>query len=260
VKGQVVGTFRNYRGHGSATFLGYRPRDDQSKSLGYETRNWFEVLTALGAYPPTGCFAGVDDNTEYLSRTTNYLACHFPNGTVAIAPHLRELEEDWPGGFARDPDRDKKYMEAHPLPPDEIHLKDFKVNGHTVTYDGTGAVAFRIDKNGDLIAFSGGGSTKIMIDGREFIFADQPVGQIAWAPVPAERRVKGGAVLQMMIYGTGKFHIPANGLPGNLELLNEGPIPGSRGQVIPSSRKEDLLFFEINDGISGRWIYGVETN
>ena len=50
-------TCRRYPSGGTATFLGYRPRDDQSRSLGYESRNWFEVLAALGAYPPTGRFA-----------------------------------------------------------------------------------------------------------------------------------------------------------------------------------------------------------
>jgi len=49
-------------GGGSATFLGYRPRDDQSCSLGYETRNWFEVLHAIvrnGRTPVL--FAAIDE-------------------------------------------------------------------------------------------------------------------------------------------------------------------------------------------------------
>ena len=84
----------------TATFLGYRPGDDQSQSLGYETRNWFEVLDDLGAYPPTGKFPGVNDKTEQMSRTTPVLACRFPNGSVAIAPHFKDVEENWSGGFA----------------------------------------------------------------------------------------------------------------------------------------------------------------
>ena len=109
----MVGTLRRFEGGGSATFLGYRPRDDQARSLGYEMRNWFEVLSALGAYPPTGRFEGCNDNTEYLSRTSRYLICRFPNGAVTIAPHLREVEENWPGGFARDVEHDRGVLQDH---------------------------------------------------------------------------------------------------------------------------------------------------
>ncbi|MDQ1257591.1 MAG: hypothetical protein QG656_2197, partial [Candidatus Hydrogenedentes bacterium] len=107
MKKHVVGAHRTLDGGGSVTYLGFRPRDDQSASLGYETRCWFDVLTTIGAYAPTGAFPGVNDNTEYLSRTTDYLCCRFPNGTVAIAPHLQRLEECWPGGFARNAEEDK---------------------------------------------------------------------------------------------------------------------------------------------------------
>src|SRR5205085_8211587 len=82
IRGDVVGTLRRFEGGGSASFLGYRPRDDQACSLGYEMRNWFEVLSALGAYAPTGRFEGCNDNTEHLSRTSGYLICRFPNGAV----------------------------------------------------------------------------------------------------------------------------------------------------------------------------------
>jgi hypothetical protein len=93
VKHHVVGVHRRWMDGGSTTFLGYRPRDDQSRSLGYEARNWFEVLHALGAYPGAAHCAtdgeSGNDNTEYLSRTAGFLACRFPNGAIAVAPHLR---------------------------------------------------------------------------------------------------------------------------------------------------------------------------
>ncbi len=50
---RIVGVYRSGGSGGSATFLGLRPRDDQSGSLGAEIRNWFEILNALGAYPKT---------------------------------------------------------------------------------------------------------------------------------------------------------------------------------------------------------------
>ena len=109
VQERIVGTQR-----GNATFLGFRPRDDQSRSLGYDVRTWFEILDALGAYAPTGKFAGFNDNTDHLSRTGAYLTCRFPNGAVALAPHLRETEEGGAGGFARDPEEDRKYHGTQP--------------------------------------------------------------------------------------------------------------------------------------------------
>lgn len=257
VKGQVVGTCRTSNRGGTATFLGYRPRDDQSASLGYETRNWFEVLNALGAYPSTGKFPGANDNTEYISRTTGCLTCRFPNGTVAITNHFRSVEEDWDSGFARDKEKDNAWLAKHPLPSNEISLKDFKVNGHTVSYDGAGSVAFRVNEKGDLIAFAGSWSKSITIDGREFIFAESPAQQIAWSPVGKDRQVPGGAVFQAISRAPGKFHIPASGLPENLELVAEGVKPGSRGEVIPSKWEGDVITFEVTEATKNRWIYGL---
>ena len=50
---KTIGVSSVGSGGGSVTYLGFRPRDDQAASLGYETRTWFETLRALGAYPPS---------------------------------------------------------------------------------------------------------------------------------------------------------------------------------------------------------------
>jgi len=257
VKDKVVGAVRRYPGGGLAVLLGYRPRDDQSRSLGYESRNWFEVLSALGAYPGTGGFAGVNDNTEYVSRTGPYLACRFPNGAVAIAPHLRELEEDWPGGFARDAQADRALAARLALPAETIRLRDFKVNGHKVSYQGERAVAFRVNRQGEPVAFAGHRAREITIDGRRTVFADRPVEQIAWAPVAEQRRVPGGAVLQIIGSGEGTVRIPLNGLAGPIELVAEGPTPGSRGARVPSRLERGCLVFALSKEIQGRCLYGV---
>jgi len=269
VKGEVVGVSRASRFGGSATFLGYRPRDDQSRSLGDDARNLFEGLDALGAYPPTGRFAGHNDNTEYLSRTGAYLCCRFPNGTVTIAPHLREVEESWPGGFARDEEEDRAILHTLTLPSRRVTLRDFRVNGHTVTYDGVGAVAFRVNDRGALVAFTGSGANSITVDGRETVFVepdgppngdahgDGDGGEIVWAPVPPERRVAGGAVLQINCGAAGRYHLPATTLQGDLWLVVEGPSPGSRGAPIPAQRDGDMLTFTVTPDVAGRWIYGV---
>jgi hypothetical protein len=257
MKSWTLATHRTLPGGGSATFLGYRPRDDQSKSLGYETRNWFEVLNAVGAYAPTGRIAGMNDNTDYVSRTTDYLTCRFPNGAVAIARHFRDMDEDWPGGFSRKPGEDKAWADKHPMPSEALDLKEFRVNGHTVSYVGTQTVSFRVNAKGDLLAFSGRGCKSITVDGRKFDLSDQDLGQLCWAPTPKERRVEKGAVLQMMVAGAGAVRIPAAEIPEGLTLVAEGATPGSRGVAIPSHRENGALVFTITPEISGRWIYGV---
>jgi hypothetical protein len=252
MKGQVVGTQ-----YGSATFLGFRPRDDQSRSLGYDSRTWFEILVALGAYAPTGRFADVNDNTDYLSRTGPYLTCRFPNGTVALAPHLREIEEGWSGGFSRDPEEDRKYLELNPPPSEDIHLQEFRVNGHTVSYAGERALAFRVDDKGNLTAFAGRKCHEVTVDGHKTVFADANVDEIGWAPVARQRCVEGGALIQIQVSGTGTVRIPAAGLPSNLALFVEGAKPGSRGSPIPCQLDSGALVFKATNALRGRWLYGV---
>lgn len=257
VKKWIVGAARPYPGGGLAVFLGYRPRDDQSRSLGYETRNWFEILTALGAYRGTGRFTGVNDNTEYVSRTSPYLVCRFPNGALGIAPHLKDIEEDWPGGFARDAQADRAWLERNPLPPDRISLREFKVNGHSVTYEGRHALAFRTGADGELIAFAGHGSREITIDERRIVFAERPLEQIAWAPVSEQRRTPGGAVLQIIASGEGEVYVPMAWWRGKVELVAEGPTPGSRGLVVPCRQQDGQLVFTLTREIQQRWLYAV---
>jgi hypothetical protein len=253
VKNWIVGTER-----GSAVYLGYRPRDDQSRSLGYDARNWFEVLDALGAYPPTGKISGASDNTDYLSRTGPYLACRFPNGALALAPHLKEIEEGWDGGFARDPEADRTYLERNPPPSEIIRLRDFRVNGHTLSYAGEHAVAFRVDGQGNLIAFAGRACREISVDGRRTVFADRPMDEIGWAPVGPERQVPGGALIQIQVSGRGTVRIPAAALPPGIALFVEGAKPGSRGALVPCRREKDSLLFDATEQLRGRWIYGVK--
>jgi hypothetical protein len=199
----------------------------------------------------------VNDNTEHVSRTTPYLACRFPNGAMAIAPHLRELEEDWRGGFSRDREADRAYIAANPPFSEAMRLRDFKVHGHAVTYDGARALAFRVNQRGELIAFAGSQARRIMIDGHQTVFADRELPEVAWAPVPRSRQVPGSAVLQIMSRGEGTLRIPASTLPARLELVAEGPAPGSRGAVVPSRREDGSLVFTVTREVTGRWLYAV---
>ncbi|MDI9384832.1 MAG: hypothetical protein QM518_11080 [Verrucomicrobiota bacterium] len=256
VEGAVVGTHLTAEGGGQALYLGYRPRDDQSASLGYETSNWFGVLDRVGAYPDSGRFEGVRDNTEVISRTTDYLACRFPNGAIAIARHLKAMREDWPGGFARDAEADAAWAEAHALPSDALILDDFKVAGHRVSYSGKHGFVFRADPELGLIAFAGFSPERIAVDGREYTISDRPLSQVAWAPVPEKRRVAGGAVLQVQLHGSGLIRIPRAGLPQGLRFFAEGAKPGDRGEPIEAALVEDTYELHVPPTASGRWIYG----
>lgn len=255
VKKWVVGAHRTLPGGGSITYLGFRPRDDQSRSMGYDVRTWFDVLTAVGAYPATGRFNGTNDNTEYISRTGHYLTTRFPNGAVAIAPHLRSIEENWAGGFARNLEADRKAMAVNPPPSDKVHLAGFKVDGHTVTYEGRGAMSFRVSQGGELVAFAGSNTREITLDGKRTQFAGSPVEQIAWAPITAERRVANGAVMQIMVSGGGPVRIPASNLGGSAALVAEGAKPGSRGEKVPLEYKNGTLSFTVTPELSGKWLY-----
>jgi hypothetical protein len=254
VQGKTVGSWRDMPAGGKALFLGFRPRDDQSKSLGYDARTWFDALNSAGAYPPSGKFAEFNDNTEVRSRTGDFICCRFPNGTIAIAPHLKDVVEDWAGGFARNNERDKEYLDRVPPPSEKLSLKDFRVNGKTVTFDGEGAVSFRTDDSGSLVAFAGQNTSGITVDGRETRLAASPLALIVFAPVASERRVDGGAVLQIMAHGQGEVKIPASGLPEKVTAYAEGATPGSRGAEVPVRIENGALIFDC--GVAGgRWVY-----
>jgi hypothetical protein len=260
VRDEVVGTQRSYPNGGLALFLGFRPRDNQSCSLGYDIRTWFDVLNAVGAYPPSGKFQGTNDNTEYVSRTGDYLACRFPNGCVTIARHLRTLEEDWPGGFARNAEADKAYESSHEIPTDALKLEDFKVNGLALNYDGNGAVALRLDQEGSLIAFAGSNCKQVSINGKATVFSDNPLGMIMYAPIAANRRVPGGAIGEIVIHGAGDVRIPSKGLPEKVQLFFEEGILGSKGAEVPIKREAQSLIISVTPAVSGRrlWVIPAE--
>ena len=79
---------------------------------------------------------------------------------------------------------------------------------------------------------------------------------IAWGPVAAERRIPGGAVFQAIVLGQGTVRIPSADLPRNLEIIAEGPTPGSRGHVVTSRVEDNTLVLDIGPNDSGRWLWG----
>ncbi len=259
VEQQVVG-IQCKHGQGSTLYLGFRPRDDQSASLGTEQRTWFEVLNRLGAYEPTGKFSGVNDNTEYLSRTTDYLCTRFPNGVTVIARHYRTHQESWPGGFSRDKTQDEEIIRQNPLPPDNISLKNFKVNGHALVYDGRLILAFNSDQSGHLTAFEGHDCNRIQLDNNITIFAREKQKHLAWAPVATNRQIPNKAFFQIYIDGSGEIAIPLKTDLKNLELFAEGPVPGSKGEKVDFIFENGSLKIEANEQNRRRHLFLVGSN
>jgi hypothetical protein len=253
--GVILGTQRALQGGGTATFLGFRPRDDQAASLGHEVRTWFEILLALGAYPPISPDPSRNDNPAVVSRGSPWLATRFPNGTIVVAAHYKSHVEGWPGGFHRNNDEDEAILKANPLPPDRLELKALRVAGHEVDFEGTLVVGFRLDASGRLIGFSGRDCNRIRIDGQTHTFSDKPAREIAWAPVHHDRRIQGGAVLEIWIAGDGPVRIPTAADPGKAKLHAAGGRPGAQGEFVESVVKDGVLEFTAKPGWGMRHLY-----
>jgi hypothetical protein len=244
---KIVGTHQTTAKSGSATFLGFRPRDDQSASLGAEVRTWFEILLALGAYPGSSAAEARTDNPSVVSRTSPYVACRFPNGTTSLAAHYRAHEESWPGGFHRDAKQDQEILTRNPLPSAALELRDFQINGHRATYTGLFTVAFRLDGTGSLVAFAGHNCQKITVDGREFVFASKPVTLAAWAPVLPQRHVPGGASMEVWVHGEADMSLP---LPSGVttgELYFQGARIDAFGEKVACECSGGVLQFKARN-------------
>ncbi len=241
--GKIIGVSSKL-GKGSVCYLGFRPRDDQSASLGYETRTLFEILNAVGAYPATGKFADANDNTEYVSRNSDYFTTRFPNGTTIVVRHYRTHRENWPGGFSRNDEEDKKFLAVNPMPTDEVNLSGFKVNGHVLDFKGNLSLAFRLNDRKELMAFDGYQCSKVTIDGKSYAFSDQPLERIAFMP---ENEANNSFTL--LLKGSGKVRIPVSG-------LNATPakLLGPNSKEVKFQNEKGWLTFELTPELSGKWL------
>lgn len=238
---RLVGTVK-----GNAYFFGFRPRDDQSASLGYETRTLFEILDNIGAYKSTETFPGINDNTEHISRTTDYLATRFPNNTTVIVKHYRNHRETWPGGFSRNAQEDATVLEDNPIPSDKILLEDFKVNGHELTFDGTLTMAFRMNDKNELIAFEGQNCKQIEIDGKTYKFSDMPLDKIAFAPSLNEKANE----IFIFIQGESQVTIPIDNRISSLKIK----LIDNQNKKVTFRNVENGIQFDMNGKFSGKWL------
>lgn len=240
--GKTVGV-KTTRGKGAFYYLGFRPRDDQSQSLGYEARALFEVLHAADAYPATGKIAKVNDNPSVVSRTSDYFVTTFPNATNMVVRHYRTHRENWHDGFSRDAERDAQALAVNPLPPDTLKLDNLPINGHRITYSGKLSMAFRMDEANRLTAFIGSNCKEIAIDGREYKFAEQPLTKIVFVPQTNE----GETVYQIQITGKGQVTLP-------IVPKGKTPVVKQGDKTIPAKVKGEQLVLDIDDTLSGKWL------
>jgi hypothetical protein len=271
---RCVGTRKTYPSDGQALFLGFRPRDDQAASTGTEARTWFEILEALGAYPPSGPDVG-NDNPTVFSRSTGYLASTFPNGAIALCPHYRRHEESWPGGFFRDEGVDQRVIEENPPPSDVIDLCNAHVAGQTVNYHGRHAVLWRCDDGGRLIAFSGRSCSGIELDGQAYVWSGQPV-DIGWHPLPRRHATRAHTPLYRIWCGSeARVRVPL-GLPSvrDLEVWRGAYIPGEVSRrrreahgrvgygdlVVSYDLVDGNLVLDISEELRDHWLYIVRRN
>ena len=237
----LVGT-----GKGNAWYFGFRPRDDQSASLGYETRTLFEILDRVGAYRSTGAFANVNDNTEHVSRNSDFLATRFPNGATLIVKHYRNHRETWDGGFSRNEEADIKALAANPLPSADLELENFKINGHEITYTGRLTMAFRLNADKELISFEGQNCNQCSINGKTYKFAESPLKKIAFAPSLVENSNE----IKVFVNGLGNVSIPLSGKINQKKVT----LLDDKGKLIKQTISNSAIAFNVDQSIDGKWL------
>lgn len=228
-------------GKDGAYYFGFRPRDDQAASLGYETRTLFEILDRLGAYPSTGKFPGANDNTEHISRTTDYLATCFPNGATAIVRHYKNHRETWPGGFSRNEEEDAKVLAENPLPPADIDVSDFNVNGHEIDFNGYLKMAFRTDNQNQLTAFEGHQCKDVTVDGLTYTFSESAIETIVFN--------QSANSYEILVEGEGKVSIPVF-----LKTKKAFRLYDQNNKRLKYTMNGNQMEFEVNAKTSGKWL------
>lgn len=232
-------------GKGNALFFGFRPRDDQSASLGYETRTLFEILDKIGAYTPSEKFANINDNTEYVSRHSDYLCTRFPNGATVIVKHYKDHRENWGSGNSRNKKEDDEDLAVNPLPSDSLHLNSFKVNGHEINFSGALCMAFRKNEKNELIAFEGENCKGITIDGIDYSFSNKNLDKIAFAP-----SLKNENEINLFLKGNSSVNIP---LPSRINMKNV-KLVDTNGKNVKFKIISNGIQLEVTNKISGHWL------
>jgi hypothetical protein len=78
---------------------------------------------------------------------------------------------------------------------------------------------------------------------------------LAWAPVALERRVAGGALMEIWVQGEGEVRIPLPPGQEAVRLFHARPQPGQLGASAPGTVREGHLVFEAASPQGRRYAY-----
>jgi len=154
---------------------------------------------------------------------------------------------------------DSMALKDRKLPPVEVDVKDFDIDGHRVTFSGRGPVSWRCGPEG-LAAFAGSATTGIEVDGRRWTFTAAPA-RIGFAPVAPERLPQGSGPAWHLLLDAPEATLPipiAAGAeviawrdaygdgrklePVKVEVVKEGE--GIRVKVPPELRGSQIIIVE----------------
>ncbi|MHB1151691.1 MAG: hypothetical protein ACYCWE_08535 [Eubacteriales bacterium] len=243
---KTVAAFKRYNNNGAALYCGFRPRDDQSVSLGYDIDTLFRLLERIGAYN--------ENSLEVKSRPADakYVMNSFPNGAVAVANHYRTFDEAWDGQFFRNRELDIKFLEGRELPPLDITFDDEMLENHRITYAGENLLIYNYIAGG-LTAYRGQGTGVIKIDDIEFKFADRPV-DINWGKIRDKfvcDDINEVYILNCRTPAKLMLPIPLKGKP-RVELCVDRVF--TAGSPVPFLWHDGILEIEITDELKNRRI------
>jgi hypothetical protein len=155
--------------------------------------------------------------------------------------HYRTHAENWDGGFSRSKEADEKALAVNPMPTDTMIIRDLKVNGHQLTYNGRLSLVFRTDEKNQLIAFEGNNCKEVAIDGIRYEFSQKPFRNIAFMPINNQ---PGNYTVQLT--GEGKIALP-------LAVPNVKKPTVTCGKTrVPFIISENKIEIEITKELSGK--------
>ncbi len=122
------------------------------------------------------------DEPMRVSHNTDYIVKEFDNGAIAIAQHLKK-----------------------PVNPKKNDLNvDVKIYGNDIKYNGYGSMAYRLDREGKLIAFAGMDTSGIAINNNEYRFCEEEAS-VSFTPVSNGLYEK---VYYLAFKGSGEYSLP----------------------------------------------------
>jgi len=237
------------RGLGEMLYLGFRPRDDQSRSVNNrDVSALFDILMRMNAYAPS--------SLEAASRpeSSRYIANVFENGAISIANHYRTFTEDWYGSFFRDEEKDKQILNGRTLPPYDIALENARLLNHTVTYSGEGCLTFRVNANGLLTGFAGEKCDRITVNGTEYILYSEKA-DIMFTEIAKERLASPvNALMLLKADRPGVFTLP---LSNEFFAPEAGVCPlgfTETAESLPVTFNNGTLTVNVPENAAGRFI------